>query len=321
MLISVIVPVYKAEKYLRRCVDSILSQTLPDFELILIDDGSPDNSGRLCDEYAAKDQRIRVLHQKNGGAAAARNAGLDAAAGEWITFVDSDDWVHQDYLRVLHETAMIQSADLVACRYRMVRSDSQPDKNPQIPRLSPEDVEEYWIGDRMGATVPWGKLYRCELFRELRYPEGRTGEDEYVTYRVLFGCNHPVFVDNVLYWYYVNRCGVSRSSYLLRMPDALEAFRQHEEFFKNSPWQRAYRLEAEYYAAAWSDAIWITKKQKDKASRQKTAELRSELRHYMSTHRGLIPFEKRKDIYISAYPWQEWFIRGFGYLKGILSHE
>ena len=321
MLISVIVPVYKSEKYLDRCVDSILSQTLTDFELILVDDGSPDSSGKLCDECAERDGRIKVLHRKNGGAAAARNDGLDMVSGAWIAFIDSDDWVHPDYLRTLYEAAEQQHADLAACRYETVNDASRPDDSPISPSFSSENREEYWIGDRTGATVPWGKLYRSELFREIRYPDGRIGEDEFVTYRLLFGCEKLVVLDNVMYRYFVNQNSVSRSSYLNRLPDVLEAFRQHEEFFKNSPWQKAYRLEAEYYAAAWSDAIWITKKQRDEASRQKTAELRAELRHYLSTHKGLIPFERRKDIYISAYPGQKWLIRGFGFLKGILKHE
>lgn len=321
MLISVIVPVYQAEKYLTRCLDSILAQSLSDYELLLIDDGSTDGSGVLCDKYAKADERVRVIHQKNGGAAAARNAGLDAAAGDWIAFIDSDDWVHPDYLRVLHEAAMQRNADLVACRYVTVRGGSKPADETMIPLFSEQNAEEYWIGDRTGATVPWGKLYRRELFREVRYPVGRIGEDEFVTYRLIFGCDRLAVIDNVMYRYFVNQNGVSRSSYIKRLPDALEAFRQHEEFFKNSPWQKAYRLEAEYYAAAWSDAIWITKKQKDEVSRQMTAELRKELRHYMNTHKYMIPFDKRKDIYISAYPGQEWFIRGFGFLKGLLRHE
>ena len=319
MLISVIIPVYKAEKYLGRCMDSILAQSLSDYELILVDDGSPDQSGAICDAYAKQDGRVRVIHQKNGGAAAARNTGLDAAAGEWIAFIDSDDWVHPDYLRLLYEAARQRGADLSACRYETVRGRFAHDEEDQTLRFSEENAEEYWVGNRIGATVPWGKLYRRELFRDLRYPLGRIGEDEFVTYRLLFGSNRLAVIDNVLYRYFVNDEGVSRSNYLKRLPDALEAFRQHEEYFKNSPWQKAYRLEAEYYAAAWSEAIWITKKKKDTASRQQTAELRAGLRRYMSTHKRMIPFEKRKDIYISAYPGQEWFIRGFGFLKQKLS--
>ena len=114
--ISVIVPVYKVEPYLHECVDSILAQTFTDFELILVDDGSSDNCGKICDEYAAKDSRIRVIHQENRGVSAARNAALDAAKGEFIAFIDSDDVVNVYYLEVLL-SGMDEDTDIVACKY------------------------------------------------------------------------------------------------------------------------------------------------------------------------------------------------------------
>ena len=320
MVISIITPVYKVEAYLSRCVDSILNQSFQDFELILVDDGSPDQSGLICDRFAEEDNRIRVIHQVNGGAAAARNAGLDAASGDWITFVDSDDWVHPDYLRLLFETACLNDADVSVCTYQTV-SDQTGGFIIEEARLSFDTKESYWIQDRTGATVPWGKLYRSELFRELRYPVGRTAEDEYVTYTILFACRRLAVLDNKLYFYFVNKDSVSRSDYLKRFPDALEAFRQHEEYFAHSPWQKAYRLESEYYASAWSEAIWLLKTRKDEESRRMMKKLRRELKEYMRTHKRYIPLEKRKDIYISAYPEHEWLIRGFGFLKGKLKHE
>ena len=117
--ISVIVPVYKVEKYIHRCVDSILNQTFSDFELILVDDGSPDNCGAICDEYAAKDSRVVVIHQENGGLSAARNAGIDWAFAnsdsQWLSFIDSDDWVHPEYLQKLLDTAVNNSAEVAFC--------------------------------------------------------------------------------------------------------------------------------------------------------------------------------------------------------------
>ena len=113
--ISVIVPVYNTEKYLNRCIDSILAQTFTDFELLLIDDGSTDCSGKICDEYAAKDSRVRVFHKENGGVSSARNMGLDNAQGEWITFVDSDDWVHEDFLKKRLALALNDNADIAYC--------------------------------------------------------------------------------------------------------------------------------------------------------------------------------------------------------------
>lgn len=321
MEISIIVPVYNVERYLSRCIDSILAQTFPDYELILVDDGSPDSCGAICDQYAKKDNRIQVIHQQNGGAASARNAGLDIAEGEWIAFIDSDDWIHPDYLRILFEVAGQKNADIVACRYALIHDNAIVDDSQMFPVFSAEDREEYWIHDRVGAVVPWGKLYRRELFAELRFPNGRTAEDEYVSYKVLFGCKNLVVLDNRMYRYFVNVNSVSRNNYIQRLPDVLEAFKLHEEYFKNSPWQKVYRLEIEHFASAWSDAIWITKNMKDSASRQQTKEYRTKLRQFLATHKAMIPIEKRKDIYISAYPGHAWCIRGFGILKRIFKHE
>lgn len=119
-IISVIVPVYNVEKYLPRCIDSILAQTFTDFELILVDDGSPDNCGAICDEYAAKDKRVRVIHKSNGGVSSARNAGLDAASGEYVTFVDSDDYIAEDRLKQMHSSIFESKADIAVAGFRFV---------------------------------------------------------------------------------------------------------------------------------------------------------------------------------------------------------
>lgn len=320
MEISIIVPVYKVESYLRRSVDSILAQTFRDFELILVDDGSPDSSGAICDQYAAQDPRVHVIHRTNGGAAAARNTGLDAANGNWIAFIDSDDWVHPDYLRFLRESALQAGADVAACRYQSVQTNAATNFEPMSLAVSSQNREAYWIHDRVGAVVPWGKLYKHELFAELRYPVGRTAEDEYVAHKIIFGCKQLVVLDNVMYYYFVNIGGVSRNNYVQRLPDILEAFRLHEEYFKDSPWQQVYQLEVEHRAAAWSDAIWITKKQKDPESRRLTKSNRAELRRYLRSHKNMISVAKRKDIYIAAYPCHAWFIRGYGLLMRVLHH-
>lgn len=314
MLISVIVPVYKAEAFIVRCVESILSQTLPEYELILVDDGSPDSSGAICDEYVKKDGRIRVIHQENGGAAAARNAGLDSASGDWIAFIDSDDIAHPDYLRTLYDAVVDNHADVAACRYLSFSDELELTSYDATYMLSPDTPESYWVGDRTGATVPWGKLYDRCLFDETRFPVGRTGEDEFVTYKILFGCRKLVVVDAPLYYYYTNCEGVSRSDYFKRFPDILACFEEHEEFFKDSPWQDAYRLEVEKYAEAYSNAIWLLKDSREKDGKY-LEDLRTTLKNYIRAHKGMIPFEKRKDIYIAAYPKHEIFIRGIGYLK------
>lgn len=127
-LISVIIPVYKVENYIRSCVDSILNQKLANFECILVDDGSPDNCPTICDEYAQNDRRIRVVHQENQGLSAARNAGMRMASGEWLAFVDSDDCVHPDYLSMLYETAQATDADIVCCSFFSIQDQESMDE-------------------------------------------------------------------------------------------------------------------------------------------------------------------------------------------------
>ena len=155
--ISIIVPVYKVEKYLQKCIDSILAQTFRDFELILVDDGSPDNCPALCDAAAQKDARIRVIHQKNGGLSAARNAGLDIARGEWIGFVDSDDAIEPEMYKTLYDIAVQENADVVVCNFRLVMK-------PEIPLHASGGNE---IKSKSQKCFPEWK--RCMRRGELRF--------------------------------------------------------------------------------------------------------------------------------------------------------
>lgn len=315
MTISVVVPVYKVEAYLSRCVESILGQSFSDFELILVDDGSPDRCGAYCDAYERKDPRVRVIHQENGGLSAARNSGIDIAQGQWITFIDSDDWIHPDYLRLLYDGVSSHGVKIAVGRYAQVGDDTAVDDsaiNAKALLVGPEDL---WVSSRTNATVAWAKLYHRSLFHELRYPVGKYHEDEYVTYKLLFSCQQVALVDAPIYRYYYNNASISRLNYLKRLPDIQEAFASHEAFFKGSPWKQAYRLEVEKYAEAFSNAIWLLKKCEDQQSKAQTKELRAWLKDYLRAHKGMIPFEQRKDIYIAAYPGHEIFIRGFGFIK------
>ena len=181
--ISVIVPVYKVEKYLHECVDSILTQTFPDFELILVDDGSPDNCGKICDEYAEKDSRVRVIHQENQGLSGARNSGMDVARGEYIAFVDSDDRVDIRYLELLL-AAVKDGADVAVCRHKeFTDGDSLPDWEGNASIQSYGAVESlvllYDGSPRMPVNA-WCKLFRRGRINDTRFPVGRLHEDPFV---------------------------------------------------------------------------------------------------------------------------------------------
>lgn len=181
--ITVIVPVYKVEAYLPACVESILAQSFSDFELILVDDGSPDGCGAMCDAYAARDSRIRVIHQKNGGLSAARNSGMEVAAGEYLSFIDSDDYVAPDYLERLY-SALRSGAEIAVCRTRVFPDGQDPAAapSPEEPGCTPltgrEAVLLLYRGDAAVPVNAWGKLYCRELIADLRFPVGKLHEDQ-----------------------------------------------------------------------------------------------------------------------------------------------
>lgn len=177
--ISIIVPVYKTERFLSACISSILAQTFTDFELILVDDGSPDSCPALCDAAAAKDSRIRVIHQKNRGLSGARNAGLDAAEGEWIAFVDSDDTITPDFCAKLYHAAQEAGAQMAVCNYRQVDEALTPIREQYLhvrrEVLTPEQALEH--STLLPYMVVWNKLYQRSIFAQLRFAEGKLNED------------------------------------------------------------------------------------------------------------------------------------------------
>lgn len=232
--ISVIVPVYKVEKYIHRCVDSILGQTFTDFELILVDDGSPDNCGAICDEYAEKDSRVIVIHQENGGLSAARNAGIDWAFAnsdsQWLTFVDSDDWIHPQMLEVLLEGNNNHHTNISVCIFQ--RTDGEIKWDTQFCGEIYEPKEAYRCNG-VNMIVAWGKLYKKECFRNIRYPVGKIHEDEFVTYRLLFAQEKIYMVTTPMYAYYINPEGIMRNKWTPARLASIEAAEEQYAFFKS----------------------------------------------------------------------------------------
>ena len=209
--ISVIIPVYKVEAYLDRCVESVLAQTYKDFELILVDDGSPDRCGEMCDEWAKRDARIRVIHQQNGGLSAARNAGIDwvmtNSDSEWITFIDSDDWVSEDYLSSLAGAVESYGTSVAVGGVLALDNDEQKlfeqtEYNDRM--LSPEDL---FIRFASLGTWAWNKLYRKSDFDGVRYPVGMVYEDRHTTHKILFKYDRVAIVNKPIYFYRVARPG------------------------------------------------------------------------------------------------------------------
>ena len=217
--ITIIVPVYQVERYLDRCVQSVLAQTFRDFECILVDDGSTDASGRMCDEYARKYDNFSVVHKENGGLSSARNVAIPQAKGKYLYFLDSDDVLHPQALELMLRTMEETEADLVSAPQQEFSS-----PQPEFPVLDQVEKEVLERSDFIDHLLPenfgricvtaCGKLYRSEIFRTLRYPEGKIYEDLHVYLDVLLSCKRIAVLDAPLYYYYTNPASITRSNYL-----------------------------------------------------------------------------------------------------------
>lgn len=219
IMISVIVAVYNIEDYVEQCIQSIIAQTFTDIEIILVDDGSTDSGGTICDRYGDLDHRIRVIHQKNSGLSAARNVGLDLAIGQWISFVDGDDFLDCRMLEKMHLAAEKDSSDLVMCGYYEFRDDEHirtVDPSPQNA-----DLDAFWgfAHSRryiLGCNVSWNKLYHRHLFDNLRFTTGILCEDANILYQLISRCRKISFVRKPLYYYRIRQNSIMHSPYSKR---------------------------------------------------------------------------------------------------------
>lgn len=204
--ISVIIPVYNVEKYLSECLDSVLAQTYDDLEIILIDDGATDNSGKICDSYAMKDRRVNVIHQSNAGAGAAKNAGLDIATGDYIAFADSDDILcHNMYDRLLKE--MTDSVDLVQCCFSKIYKNGSVDTKTICGKFTADEFLCNLLLDWKN-NVFCNKLFKADLVNGVRFPVGRTIDDEFFTYKAIGNSSRIVVIEDCLYKYRIRQSSV-----------------------------------------------------------------------------------------------------------------
>ena len=212
-----IVPVYNTEPYLRKCLDSIIVQTYENLEILIIDDGSTDQSGRICDEYT-NDTRVKVFHTKNRGLSAARNKGLDEANGDWIGFVDSDDWIDPDMYEILLQTAKKTGADIVECGvYEEYPGETQK-KEKKSKKLTGSKAVEALLREEISDNV-WNKLWRRQCFNDMRFPENRLFEDIVTTYKVFLQVEYVQLVEECKYHYLQRESGLSKSHYMKNLVD------------------------------------------------------------------------------------------------------
>lgn len=228
-LISIIVPIYKVEHYLYTCVDSVINQNYKNWELILVDDGSPDNCPQICDEYAVKDKRIIVIHKDNGGLSSARNAGLDIATGDYISFLDSDDFWHKDYLIILLNMCIKYDADIAQCNFIRGYDTIFPEIKRKVTIRSFDNHSIFLKG--FAKIIVWAKLYKRYLIDGLRMPEGKINEDEFITWKFYYRAKRIIITDQSLYYYTVNKNSIMANQMRSPCLDFIEAFNERIDYF------------------------------------------------------------------------------------------
>ena len=237
-IVSVIVPVYNVQRYLETCLDSLLCQTWPHLEIILVDDGSNDGSERICDEYAQRDSRVKVIHQVNAGAANAKNVGLDAARGDYIAFMDSDDWAEGNWIETMLTAAKSSNADVVECNFRLDYVGSSEAGNPQgIFQETLFETQDYLrhYPTQWSCALFWNKLFRAELVKNVRFhTERRCVDDEFFTYKAVTGANNVLRIVHELYHYRQRRSSVTQSKKTLyqRTIDDIDILAERHQWVK-----------------------------------------------------------------------------------------
>lgn len=283
--VGVVVPIYNTEAILPRCVDSILAQTFSDFQLVLVNDGSRDGSGAVCDAYAAKDSRVHVIHQENAGVGTARNTGLEWLLAnsdcQWICFVDSDDWTHPEMLKALVDAAQRYNVQISACGYLETENGTLPELSGE-PQAELWKIPEFYRKQYILATVPWGKLYARSCFASIRYPVGTYFDDEYVTYRLLFLQEEIPVVPAQLYAYYCNPEGLTKRPWNPRRLEVWDAYEQQIAFFRQRGDTEMLRFRYRAYLDnSYDQYRWALET-------SKTMDLKKEIRYIRRKMRSLI---------------------------------
>lgn len=307
-MITIVVPVYKVEEYLPRCVESILNQTYKDWVLLLVDDGSPDNCPKLCEKYAEEDSRIFVIHQKNGGLSAARNTGLnwfyEQNNSDYITFLDSDDWLHPCYLEILLNGIVKNNVKISVCNYERVTK--------QIPHKTFNDVnyelttpEDFLVNHSWQYNYAWNKLYHKSVFEDVRYPVGKNFEDTFTTYKVLYKCKKIAYTDLPLYYYLRNENGISRSPWNTSELVIFDAMEEQMKFYKEKGFEKAF--EKEFQLFVHHHAYQIVRIKENKADFKKNKailkDIKKTLKKYLKENKDKFNVHNMSYSYEAAYPY------------------
>ncbi|MCQ2520960.1 MAG: glycosyltransferase [Lachnospiraceae bacterium] len=235
-MVSVIVPIYNVEKYLKKCVKSIINQTYSNIEIILVNDGSTDGCGDICDELAKQDDRIKVIHKENGGLSDARNCGIEASIGDWLVFIDGDDFIHPRMIERLQQLVKQYDCDMGACGFQPVyeNADIQDDAPSQdYPIHFYETDEIYKQFGRLEITLAWNKIYKRSLFDNIRYPKGHLHEDEFIIHHLAGECKRFVFTEEKLYYYLTRDGSIMSKVSKQRIEDIVYALKDRIVYYGN----------------------------------------------------------------------------------------
>ena len=265
--ISIIVPIYKAEKYLERCIESIVKQTYQNLEIILVDDGSPDKCPLLCDKWANLDSRVVAIHQENRGISAARNVGVQKSSGEYIMMVDSDDYISRNMVEYLYNAIKSTDTDLSICNFKK----GNDEKFLFEQELGIDNIEiidsvtalkrSYVSDDKaLQYIAPWGKLYKKSLLDGIVYPEGKIFEDIYVTHKIIYKCNKISVTDESLIYYYQHPESIMNKEFHIGKLDYLQALEERIHFYDN---HKLLELRKIAYDEYLHSLIWEYSRSKD----------------------------------------------------------
>ena len=251
-LISIVVPIYNVEKYLDKCIKSIINQSYKKLEIILVDDGSKDNCGKMCEEYRKIDKRIKVIHKKNGGLSSARNAGIKIATGKYIGFIDSDDWIEKDMFKEMIKLAKENNSDIVQCDFIRCNEENLviDNTNKKIVNIY-SNIEAIWNQYKKGidvsSIVTWNKLYKKSLFNDIEFPEGKINEDEFTIYKLFYYANKVVYTNKIFYYYRQNPNSIMNTSFSKKNLDYLDAYEEKADFIKGIGEEKLFEHTMNYY--------------------------------------------------------------------------
>ena len=281
--ISIIIPVYKVEDYLETCIDSILAQTYKNLEIILVDDGSPDSCGSICDRYARVDARIRVIHKENAGVARARNDGLDIATGDYISFIDSDDWIAPDTYECLYRELKKQGADCaVGGCVTVYDREGKLEYPDRIEEGEPEcrKAEDVIRDLLLHASAVWNRLFKKEIFQEIRFPLDRVNDDEVVALHAYAECSKIVFLHHPTYYYRIRGNSITTSEFSLRNMDYYYNSQDNLSFIRIRMPQLIPCAEYKVYKSLLYCYVNLRKLEKTPQTEQLKKKLREDIRHH-----------------------------------------